>query len=166
MKPQLILRITLCCLTLFGITATFAQDTALFRSLSPVVVKTTTKKIPNKVWKGFSTYFPYAENPRLYKVNKDYLARFMIYDEENRALLTRRGNLIYHISYGFEKSLPASLDTQIKAVYPSYQITKAIKIKEAGREIWVVNLEDVQTFILLRLEDGELEEVEHFKRSF
>ncbi|MEJ0105927.1 MAG: hypothetical protein WDO19_26725 [Bacteroidota bacterium] len=31
----------------------------------------------------------------------------------------------------------------------------AIKVKEAGREIWVVNLEDSKNLIMVRLEDGE-----------
>lgn len=89
----------------------------------------------------------------------------MIYDEQNRALFTKKGQLIYHITYGYEKSLPEDLRKQVKNIYNDYEITGAIKVKEAGREIWVVNLEGANNLILLRLEDGEMEEVQKLQKS-
>jgi len=142
-----------------------AQDTSAIKSLPPVTVKSTTKKIPDRIWKGFSSYFYDAENPRWYRVNKDYLAKFMIYDEENRALFTKKGNLIYHISYGYEKSLSEDLRKRVKDSYPDYEITRAVKITQAGREIWVVTLEDPHTLILIRIEDEEMEEVQKLQKT-
>ena len=54
---------------------------------------------------------------------------------------------------------------QVKNIYNDYEITGAIKVKEAGREIWVINLEDEKNLILLRLEDGEMEEVQKLQKS-
>jgi hypothetical protein len=145
--------------------ASFAQDTSGIKSLQPVVVRSTTKKIPGRIWKSFSHYFNDAENPRWYTVNKNYLVKYMIYDEENRALFTKRGSLVYHISYGYEKTLTEDLKRQIKHDYYDYTITRAIKVAQAGRIIWVVNLEDSENLVLLSLEDGEMEEVERLKKS-
>jgi hypothetical protein len=142
-----------------------AQDTSAIRSLPPVTVTSTTKKIPNKIWKSFSGYFGDAENPKWFRMNKDYLVKYMIYDEQNRALFTKRGNLIYHISYGYEKSLPEDLRKQVKSIYFDYEITRAIKVSEAGREIWVINLEDSKNLILVRLEGGDMEEVEKLTKA-
>jgi len=165
MKTTWILPIGLAIFILFAATSSFAQDTVSIKSLPVVIVKSSTKKIPNRIWKGFSSYFNEAENPRWYTLNKDYLVKYMIYDEQNRALFTKKGNLIYHISYGYERSLPEDLRRQIQTIYYSYDITRAIKITEAGREIWVVNVEDDQNLILIRLEDGEMEEVQKFQKS-
>jgi hypothetical protein len=141
------------------------QDTSGIKSLPPVKVTASLKKIPGNIWKGFSTYFNEAENPRWFRLNKDYLVKFMIYDEENRALFSKRGTLIYHISYGYEKNLPPDLREQVKNSYSQYEITRAVKVTEAGRLIWVINLEDEKYIILLRIEDGEVEEAERLEKS-
>jgi hypothetical protein len=166
MKSKLIFSISLSFFSLFYATASSAQDTSGIKSLPLVTVTATTKKIPDRIWKSFSGYFANAENPRWYTINKNYLVKYMIYDEQNRALFTKRGNLVYHISYGYEKSLPEDLRKQIKSSYYDFDITRAIKVSEAGREIWVVNLEDAKNLILVRLEDGGLEEVQKLQKSF
>ncbi len=165
MKPTLILSIGLILFMLSVATSSSAQDTTSIKSLPLVTVTSSTKKIPNRIWKSFSTYFSNAENPRWFTLNKDYLVKYMIYDEQNRALFTKKGTLIYHITYGYEKSLPEDLRKQIKDSYSDYDITRAIKVKEAGREIWVVNLEDSKNLIMVRLEDGEMEEVQRLEKS-
>ena len=163
MKSKSLFSIILLLFSLFETTALSAQDSV--KSLPPVTVTTTTKKIPNRIWKGFSTYFNEAEIPMWYRLNKNYLVKFMIYDEQNRALFSKRGHLIYHISYGYEKSLPENIREQVKYSYPGYEITRAIKITEAGREIWVVNIENTETLMLVRIEDDDMEEVQTIKKS-
>lgn len=163
MKTKIFFSIVLFLVGLLQVNDLFAQDS--IKSLPPVIVKATTTKVPARIWKGFSSYFNEAEIPMWYHLNKDYLVKFMIYDEQNRALFSKKGRLIYHISYGYEKSLPAVIREHVKGGYPSYEITRAIKITEAGREIWVVNLEDTNTVILVRIEDEDMEEVQTIKKS-
>jgi hypothetical protein len=165
MKRKLVFSLCMLLVLVVGVASSSAQDSAKIKSLPPVTVTSTTKKIPPDVWKGFSGYFNEAENPRWYGMNKDYLVKFMIYDEQNRALFTKKGKLVYHISYGYEKSLPEVLRSQIKNSYSDYDISRAIKVQEAGREIWVVNLEDAQNIILIRLENGEMEELQQLQKS-
>ncbi len=150
--------------SLFAVNNLPAQDS--IKALPPVIVTATTTKVSAKVWKGFSSYFNTAEMPiRWYRLNKDYLVKFMIYDEQNRALFSKKGKLIYHISYGYEKSLPDNVREQVKGSYANYEITRAIKVTEASREIWVVNLEDTNTIILVRIENDEMEEVQTIQKS-
>jgi len=163
MKSKTLYSTGLFLLCLFAVIHLSAQDT--IKSLPPVIVKATTTKVPGRIWKGFSTYFNNAEIPMWYRLNKDYLVKFMIYDEQNRALFSKKGRLIYHISYGYEKSLPDNIKGQVKGSYPDHEITRAIKVAEAGRQIWVINLEDDETLIIVRVEDGALEEVQTIKKT-
>jgi hypothetical protein len=130
-----------------------------------VTITATQKNVPEKVWNNFQTYFSNAENPTWYKINKDYLIKFMTDAGQNRALLSERGKLIYHISYGYEKNLPEEIRKQVKSAYYDYNVIRAIKVTEANRVIWVVNLEDAGNLILVRLENGEMEEVQSVKKS-
>jgi hypothetical protein len=142
-----------------------AQDSSAIKTLPPVTVTATTKKIPPMVWFNLSRYFPEAENPRWYGLNKDYLVKFMIYDQENRALFSKKGKLIYHISYGYENNMPEYLRRQIKTGYLDFDIYRAIKIVEGNREVWVINLQDKNELVMLRAENDEIEEVQRLKKS-
>lgn len=142
-----------------------SQDSISIKTLPLITVTSETKKIPKQIWKNFSTYFNEAENPRWYKANKNYLVKFMIYDEENRALFTKRGKMLYHISYGYENNMPDDIYKQVRTAYFEYDITRAIKITESDRVIWVVNLEDKNTIIIARIEEDALEEVSRLKKQ-
>ncbi len=143
----------------------YAQDTISFKALPPVTVTATHKNIPEKVWKNFREYFANAENPTWYMVNKNFLIKFMTDENLNHALFTKRGKLIYHITYGYENSLPEEIRRQVMSTYSDYDITRAIKVTEADRVIWVVNLQGAKNLILVRLEEGEMEEVQKLKRA-
>lgn len=137
-----------------------AQDTTHIRTLPAVTVTATTVRVPAKTWRSFASYFPGAYNSRFYKVNKDWLGKFILHNQENRALFTKKGYLVYHISYGYEENLPDDIRRQIKSEYYDYTITRAIKVEEDKRVIWVVNVENAKELILLRLEDGNMENVQ------
>jgi len=141
-----------------------AQDTVI-QTLPPITVTATTKKLPEKVWKNFRDYFENATDPKWYEMNKSYLAEFMMDNKDNHALFNKKGKLIYHISYGYENSLPEDLRNQVKASYGDYNITRAIKVNEANRTIWVVNVEDAKNLIMVRLENGEMEEVKRYEKA-
>ena len=86
-------------------------------------------------------------------------------DQKNKALFQKNGYLIYHIVYGKETNMPDDIRKIVKTNYLDYNITSAINVKESGRNIWVVNVEDNKKFILVRVEDGELEEVGNYNKT-
>lgn len=143
----------------------YAQDTIPIKELPTVTITATQKTVPEKVWNNFRAYFANAENPKWFGVNKDFLIRFMTDEDLNHALFTKRGNLVYHISFGYETSMPKDIRDQVRSTYYDYNITRAIKVTEANRLIWVINLEDAKNLILVRLENGDMEEVQRFKKS-
>jgi hypothetical protein len=140
-----------------------AQDSV--KTLPPITITATQKNIPEKVWNSFHGYFANAQDPKAYQLNKDYLVKFMTDENLNHAVFTKGGELIYHITYGLEKNLPADVHDAVKSVYYNYQITRAIKVTDGTRVVWVVNLEDAKHLILVRSENGEVEEVQRLKRT-
>ncbi len=165
MKKQTIARMWMVVLLTFVGISIYGQDTIPIQTLPPVTVTATKKAVPERVWKNFRSYFGNAENPKWYMANKDYLVKFMTDEKLNHALFTKRGSLVYHISYGYEKNLPDDIRSQVRKAYLDYTITRAIKVMEADRLIWVINLEDNKRLILVRVEEGELEEVEKLDKT-
>jgi hypothetical protein len=140
-----------------------AQEDTASRTLPTVTVTGT--KIDQKVWEGFRKSFKNAVDPRWYKIAEDYLVRFIMENQEQSALFNKKGSLKYHISYGTEKNLPPEIRQQVKSIYVQYKITSAFSIKESNRLIWVVNLEDDTNMLVLRVEDGEIEEAKNYKKT-
>lgn len=139
----------------------FSQEVKI---LPPVTVTSSTN-VSQKVAESFDKIFPLSYGDKWFKMNKNYLVKFMIRDQKNTALFKKSGALIYHISYGHEKDLPDDTRQLIKSQYVDLRITTAIHVDQGGRKIWVVNLEDPKKFIIVRVEDGELEEVGNYDLS-
>jgi hypothetical protein len=86
-------------------------------------------------------------------------------DRENRALLTKNGQIVYHISYGTETFLPSDVRHVIKSKYYDQNISRVLNVKQNERNIWVISLEDANEFIMARVEDMELEETQRYQKS-
>lgn len=145
-----------------------AQQTKTNDSLNvlpAITVSGSRVTVNERVWKSFQNSFKNATDARWYKIDRDYLVKFIMEDQEQNALFNKRGTLIYNISFGNEKHLPDDIRRQVKSVYLDYNITKAISVHESDRTIWIVNLEDAKNLIVVRVEDGELEEARNYKKT-
>jgi len=121
--------------------------------------------VSEKALKSFSTSFKNPVGASWSQVGKYFLAKFEADGKKQKALFNKNGAIIYTISYGVEKDLPSDLRKQVKANYYDYTISMAIEVNENNRTIWVVRMEDSATLITVRLENGEMEEVQNFKKS-
>lgn len=142
----------------------FAQQTSI-KSVQPVLTNSTYSKVYENVLTEFQRHFPNAEDVQWYNIKKDYLARFSIDDLEYRALLDRKGNLLYKITYGREKHLPANIRKDIKRNYVEFLITLAVFVEEDNRKIWIINLEDDSEHVIVRVENDEIEEVQKYRKA-
>ncbi|MBN8852036.1 MAG: hypothetical protein BGO55_26390 [Sphingobacteriales bacterium 50-39] len=131
----------------------------------PSVIVTTASNVNQSVLKSFQGEFKNAMDPVWYRLDKNYLVKFMTADQKNTALFRNNGRLVYHISYGTEKNLPDEIRDKIMGSYQDYNITAAIHVNEANRSIWVVNLEGLKKLIVVRVEEGELEEVGNYVKG-
>ena len=161
MKLKLFLKLAGSVFAIMLVDNAFAQEE---KTLPPVTVTSTTN-IDKAVTKSFNDAFKDAYNTQWYKVNKRYLVDFMMDDQKNKALLQKSGSIIYHIKYGHEDNLPEDIRKLVKSTYFDYNITSAINVKQENRDIWVINVESDKKLILVRVEEGDMEEVGNYNKS-
>jgi len=140
-----------------------AQDTTV--KTLPTVTVTSTANVNQKVSNAFNASFKDAVSPTWYRLDKDYLVKFITGDMNNTALFKKNGALVYQISYGHESNLPKEVRHLVKSNYVDFNIVQAINVKEYNRNIWVVNLEDDKKLIIAKIEEGALEEVSNLDKS-
>lgn len=149
---------------LLGNSQLFAQEKDSLITL-PEITITGSTKVSNVLNKAFTRAFPNAERVSWYKLNKDFLTKFIQNDMDHNALFKKNGVMKYDISFGYEEHLPEEVRNMVQSSYSDFKITRAIDVKEAGRDIWVVNLEGMKNYVIVRVEDQQLEEVQRFKKA-
>jgi len=164
MKKQLISCICGGLASMLTVNISFAQEET-FKELPPITVSASTSNVSAKVNKAFGQYFKGATHQRWYQLDKNFLVKFIQNDQENRALFTKNGSLVYHISYGSEKHLPSEVRSLIKSTYYDQSITRVLKVNQDKRNIWVVSLEDAKDYVMVRVEDMEMEETQRMHKS-
>jgi hypothetical protein len=140
-----------------------AQDQGI--KTLPSITVTSGTNVTQKVNSAFQKTFKDAQEAKWYKLNKNYLVEFLTKDQKNKALFRKNGYLIYHIAYGHENNLPEDIRKTVKSNYVDYDITSAINVKEDQRDIWVVSLEDKTKLVVVKVEEGALEEVNNLQKT-
>ncbi|MGE5107453.1 MAG: hypothetical protein ACM3H8_07905, partial [Sphingobacteriales bacterium] len=147
---------------LLSTATSFSQD---FKTLTPVVVSTSSGQMNEKVWSAFQSDFKDAKNVTWYKNEKNYMIKFVLNEIAQQVLYNSKGQQIYHLSYVEESGMPADVVKLIKATYYSYTITLGIKIEQDGKNIWVINLEDANKLLFVRIENNETELVKELEKA-
>lgn len=163
MKKNLLLQVGLS-LFFAGIIQTSQAQVDSMKTLPPVVISSTTN-VSKAVTTSFEKQFKDAVDPIWYKMDKDYLVTFIQNDMKNNAVYKANGKLVYNIQFGGEGNLPEEIKSQVKGTYTDYNITKAVNVKINNRDVWVINLEGLKRLIIVRAEEGELEEVNNYVKS-
>ena len=122
-------------------------------------------RVSEKALIAFSKSFPDATNAKCSRFEKKYGVDFIKNEKQHKCLYNVKGNLIYSLSYGSEKDLPRDIRREVKREYIDYDITQAIEANEDNRDVWIVNLDDANSFITVAVENGSIEELSHYKKS-
>jgi hypothetical protein len=162
MKKKIILLGAACLMAAAFLPVAAQEDT--MKTLPPVVIFTKTN-VTKAVEQSFQREFKGAIEPQWYRLNKNYLVTFIHDEMKNNALFKKNGRLIYNIRYGHEQNLPGEVRKQLQESYGDYNITNAVNVRENNRNIWVINLEGLKKLVLVRVEEGEMEEVGNFTKS-
>jgi hypothetical protein len=143
-----------------------AQEGTL-KELPPITIAASSSGtvVNAKINKAFSQYFKDASHLRWFELDKNFLVKFIMNDQENKALFTKGGQLIYLISYGTEKNLPEDVRKLIKSTYYDQTITRILKVNQDERLIWVVSMEDEKDYVMARVENMELEETKRMEKT-
>jgi PIN domain nuclease of toxin-antitoxin system len=144
-----------------------AQEKDSVTNLPSVIVSSLSSAtvVNQEIDRVFKKTFPKAQNLKWYSVNKYYLVKFIENDIKHQTLFTKKGDMKYDISYGTENLLPKVLRTKVKDAYDEYDISRVANVKEAGRSIWVVNLDNTKHLILVRMEEEDMEEVQRLVKN-
>jgi hypothetical protein len=159
-KTSLLLYISI----LFSAFDLFAQDRDSIVTL-PEIKVTSLAAVNADVANAFRRSFPGAQNLKWYQYDRDYIAKFILKDMDHNTLFRKNGVLVYDISYGYEKHLPENIRDIVNRAYDNYKIIRGIRINAQGREIWMVKMEGMKKYITVRVEGGELDEVESFYKA-
>lgn len=166
MKKKLLFNLSGWLLSTIIVSSSFAQDQN-YKVMSRITVSSasTLESANAKVNKAFGQFFKNATNLVWEEKNKKYLVEFVENDQQNRALFTKSGDLIYHICYSSEKQLPKEVRAIIKREYFDQNIIRVLKINQQRKSTWVVCLEDPKEYVYVRVENMELEETQRIQKN-
>lgn len=131
----------------------------------PPVTITSFVMINQELNKSFEKSFPEAYDLHWYKLDRDYLAKFIKDDLKHQSLFKKNGIMKYDITYGSESNLPGDVQKIIKDGYSDFKITNAAKVIRNDQDFWIVNLEGMNNYVVARVENGDVEEVKRIKKS-
>ncbi|HKO82490.1 MAG TPA: hypothetical protein VJU78_18900, partial [Chitinophagaceae bacterium] len=139
MKKQLLSCICVGLAYILPVNSSFAQEQS-FKELPPITITANASKVSinAKINSAFEQFFKNASHITWYEIDKKFLVKFIQNDQVNRALFTRNGQLVYHISYGFETHLPPEVRHLVKSKYYDHSIVRVLKVDQDKRSIWVI----------------------------
>jgi hypothetical protein len=158
MRSKSIFRIIASLVMFFPMQFTFAQNMKA-DTLKEVVIRSNslvTKTVAN----SFTQDFKGVIGPRWCIMDKNYLVKFISKDQKNNALYNKKGSLLYHITYMRGHDLPAEIRGLVNDKYSDEMILTAIHVEQDARDIWVVNMKSGNDWILARVEDEQVDEVQ------
>ncbi len=117
-----------------------------------------------KVQRSFISHFGEAVENNWSMVGNNFFVRFHSNGLPTIALFAKNGYLFYSIMYGSEKDLPADVRKTVKSEFYDYTITLTMEVKENGRDVWIVELDNPREIITVSLEDGDMEKIQQIQK--
>ncbi len=178
MKAKTILSLIGCVVFTLTTKSSFSQQTIKQKDLNKDVAISANQKnnfvtsgdkpfnfsvsIRRRIQESFAGYFASATGQNWTMAGHNFHCSFSTNGIPASVLFDKNGHLIYAITYGEEKDMPSAVRKIVKRVYYDYVITLAMEVKQNKKDVWVVNMKNNSTYITVRIEDGEMEQVEQF----
>lgn len=147
--------------SVFGTANAQDQDTVTL----PTVTITSSAMVNRELDKSFLKKFPDADEVVWSRLNKEYLAKFIQNDLKHQSLFKKNGFLQYDITYLSENHLPSAIRDQVKGAYDGYIISNAARVRAVNQEFWIINLQSLNNYVVVRAESGDLSEVKRYHKS-
>jgi hypothetical protein len=174
MKKLMILMVVHLSLVLTATKAIAQENTKVFnKPTSGLLVSATASTgsliqpvtISDRVSKKFAKKFAGVSNAIWAKEGKGFEVRFMQDGIQNRAFLTRQGNVQHAIRYYAEKYLPAAVRHQIKSTYYDFAIKSVTEVRSAHTTAYLVTIADETSWKVIRYIDGETDVWETYNKG-
>lgn len=164
MKKQIIFSAAVSFMAVVSVNHSSAQET-ISKDLPVVTVTSSNVKMDERVWNNFKSDFKDAYRVTWYKSDKAYIIKFILNEIAQTVVYTQKGQQVYHLSYVEGKDMPVNIKEAVENSFPRYSITLAIKVEQNRRTIWVVNMENAQKLLFVRVEDDEVELVKELENA-
>jgi len=165
MKTKILTALKICVMSATIVSVSNAQGNLSTKEVPSTESSPSSVPVVNtKITRALEGYFKNATNIRWYEIKNNYVIKFNLGGHQNRALFTKSGHLVYHITYGTEELLPGEVRKLVKSEYYDQKITRVLKVNQDQRTIWVIHMEDQKEFIMVRVEDGQLEETKRMEK--
>jgi hypothetical protein len=140
----------------------FAINTMDVSSLEKIVDN---KKIESRILKYVNKHFKNTDDIRWEQADENLIATVHNEEAVTKYLFNKSGRIVYTIQSFSAKLVPANIKKMVLQYYRKYTITSASKIVESNRQVWVVKIDGKKSFATVRIEDGEMEEIENFDKQ-
>ena len=84
--------------------------------------------------------------------------------QTTRVFYDKKGRVQFTIDYYGEKELPREVRAVVKPVYYDYTIVSVQEVKQNGRSVYMIDLQDSHTLKTIRVADGDMELVRSLAR--
>ncbi|WP_132055772.1 hypothetical protein [Pseudocnuella soli] len=133
----------------------------------PEVFVTTAHSAPisSKLSQAFYADFANARQPFWDKQGKYFYVYFLTDDMSNRAKYTKRGSILYQMSYGHEHNLPNDIRHLLQTSYHDYAVSGVTHVKMDRQNVWLANLQDNKNLLVVRVDDAGVALLSRYDRA-
>lgn len=108
----------------------------------------------------FKQTFPGAEDERWFVIKHGFMARYRTGDTNIRLDYDQHGKWLYTIRYINEKKLPREVRAQVRSTWYDYAISSVEEIQYGALPlIYIVHIHEGNDWKLIRVSDGEMNEI-------
>jgi hypothetical protein len=119
-----------------------------------------------KVVKDFSKKLKSSVNSLIDSFNDGFIVRSLVDGHEITSAYDKKGNWVYTIKHYTTDNLALNIINIVKGSFDNYFITTMDKVDQPGNEsVYVVHMENFNSFRTLRVVNNEVELVEDFQKG-
>jgi hypothetical protein len=119
----------------------------------------------SKAYKSFRRFYPGVSDEKWMSEKDHYFVTFSQNDIKNKVVFTRNGRIDYTLKMYYEKDLPSSVRRSVKSAYFDYDITNVQELVVKNNRIYLVKITDGKSWKTIRVQNGELEEIEYYVKA-
>jgi hypothetical protein len=121
--------------------------------------------ISEKALMAFKKDYRNANDIQWSIVENKYMARFNNDGRITRILYDNKGHIVYSLSEGTAKNLPADVKKAVRSIYFDYSITMITELHIFDKTAWIVTLEDETSMVTVKVVDDEVIETGNYRKS-
>ena len=121
-------------------------------------------EVNTKALREFRKEFKGVSNEEWFPISMGYSAEFTSESIRNTVVYDKKGNWKFTISHYSEYKLPAEIRATVKSTYYDYSITLVEEIHVQEKIIYLVHMQNENTWKNVRICDGDMELIEDFNK--